>query len=82
MLSFKPAFSLSSFTFIKSLFYFSLLSAIRLVSSAYLKLLIFKTQHPKNEDHGIRSCRFMTNRQENNENNDRLFLGLQNNCGQ
>ena len=41
MLSFKPTFSLSSFTFIKSLFSSSLLSAIRLVSSAYLRLLIF-----------------------------------------
>ena len=40
MLSFKPAFSLSSFTF-KRLFSSSLLSAVRVVSSAYLKLLIF-----------------------------------------
>ena len=40
-LSFKPAFSLSSFTFIKSLFGSSLLCAIRVVSSAYLRLLIF-----------------------------------------
>ena len=40
MLSFKPAFSLSSFTFIKRLFS-SLLSAIRMVSSAYLRLLVF-----------------------------------------
>ena len=40
MLSFKPTFLLSSFTFIKKLFS-SLLSAIRMVSSAYLKLLIF-----------------------------------------
>ena len=39
-LSFKPTFSLSSFTFIKRLFSSSL-SAIRLVSSAYLRLLIF-----------------------------------------
>ena len=38
-LSFKPAFSLSSFT-IKRLFSFSLLSAIRVVSSVYLRLLI------------------------------------------
>ena len=38
---FKPAFSLSSFTFIKRLFSFSSLSAIRLLSSAYLRLLIF-----------------------------------------
>ena len=41
MLSFKPAFSLSSFTFIKRLFSSSSLSAIRVVSSAYLRLLIF-----------------------------------------
>ena len=41
MLSFKPAFSLSSFTFIKRLFSFSLLFGIRVVSSAYLRLLIF-----------------------------------------
>ena len=41
MLSFKPTFSLSSFTFIKKLFNSSLLSAIRVVSSAYLRLLIF-----------------------------------------
>ena len=40
MLSFQPAFSLSSFTFIKRLFS-SLLSATRVVSSAYLRLLIF-----------------------------------------
>ena len=38
MLSFKPAFSLSSFTFIKRLFSSSL-SARRVVSSAYLRLL-------------------------------------------
>ena len=41
MLSFKPVFSLSSFTFIKSLSSSSSLSAIRVVLSAYLKLLIF-----------------------------------------
>ena len=41
MLSFKPAFSLSSFPFIKRLFSSSSLSAIRVVSSAYLRLLIF-----------------------------------------
>ena len=41
MLSFKPTSSLSSFTFIKRLLSFSFLSAIRVVSSAYLKLLIF-----------------------------------------
>ena len=41
MLSFKPTFSLSSFTFIKRLFSSSLHSAIRVVSSQYLRLLIF-----------------------------------------
>ena len=41
MLSLKPTFSLSSFTFIKRLFSSSSLSAIRVVSSAYLRLLIF-----------------------------------------
>ena len=41
MLSFKPAFSLSTFTFIKRLLSSSSLSAIRVVSSAYLRLLIF-----------------------------------------
>ena len=40
ILSFKPTFSLPSFTFIKRLFSSSL-SAIRVVSSAYLRLLIF-----------------------------------------
>ena len=41
MLSFKPAFSLFSFTFIKRLFSFSLLSAIKIVWLAYLRLLVF-----------------------------------------
>ena len=41
MLSFKPAFSLSSFTLIKRLFSSSSLPAIRAASSAYLRLLIF-----------------------------------------
>ena len=41
MLSFKPTFLLSCFTFIKRLFSSSSLSAIRVVSSAYLRLLIF-----------------------------------------
>ena len=43
MLSFKPAFSLSYFTFIERLFSSSL-SAIRVVSLAYLRLLIFLLQ--------------------------------------
>ena len=41
MLSFKPIFSLFYFTFTKRLFSSSLLSAIRVVSSVYLRLLIF-----------------------------------------
>ena len=41
MLSFKPTFSLSPFPFIKRLFSVSLISGIRVVSSAYLRLLIF-----------------------------------------
>ena len=41
MLSFKTTFSLSSFTFIKRFFSSSSLSAKRVVSSAYLRLLIF-----------------------------------------
>ena len=40
ILSFKPTFSLSSFTFIKR-FFSSSLSTRRVVSSAYLRLLIF-----------------------------------------
>ena len=41
ILNFKSVFSLSSFTFIRRLFSSSSLSAIRVVSSAYLRLLIF-----------------------------------------
>ena len=41
MLSFKPTFSLSSFTFIKRLFSSSSLSAIRVMSSSYLRLSLF-----------------------------------------
>ena len=41
MLSFKPTFSLSSFIFIKRLFSSSSLSAIRVVSSAYVRLSLF-----------------------------------------
>ena len=40
MLSFKPAFSLSCFTFIKKLFSFSSISAIRVLSCTSLNLLI------------------------------------------
>ena len=41
MLNLKPGFSLSSFNFIERLFSSSLLLALMLVSSAYLRLLIF-----------------------------------------
>ena len=41
ILSFKPAFSVSSFTFIKRPYSSSSISAIRVVSSAYLRILIF-----------------------------------------
>ena len=41
MLSFKPTFWLSTFSFIKRLFSSSSLSDIRVVSCAYLRLLIF-----------------------------------------
>ena len=41
MLSFKQAFSLYSFTFLWRLFSFSSFSAVRVVSSAYLRSLIF-----------------------------------------
>ena len=41
ILSFKLAFSFSSFTLIKRFFSSSLLSAVRVVSSTYLRLLIF-----------------------------------------
>ena len=44
MLRFKPTFSLSSFTFIKRLFSSSLLSAVRVVSPTYLRLLNFSRQ--------------------------------------
>ena len=40
-----------------------------------------KTQHSKNEDHGIWSHHFMGNRWGNNGNSERFyFLGLQNDC--
>ena len=61
MLRFKPAFSLSSFTFIKKLFSSSPLSAIRVVSSAYLRLLIF----PSLEFHMMNSA-YKLNKQGHN----------------
>ena len=48
MLSFKPAFSLSSFTLIKRLLTSSSLSAIKVVSSEYLRLFISRTYVKRN----------------------------------
>ena len=72
MWSFRPTFSLSSFTFFKRVFGFSLLYAIRVVSFAYLRLLVFLPVV------FIPAC---ANRWENNGNSDRLHLGgLQKHC--
>ena len=51
MFPFKPTFSLSSFTYIKRLFSSSLFSAIRIVSSPYLRLLINKWMKTTNYDY-------------------------------
>ena len=84
MLSFKPAFALSSFTFIKRLFSSSWLSAIRGVSSTYLRLLIFLPAilivlHPV--QHFSICTLNIRNRWGNSGNSVRLyFFGLQNHC--
>ena len=52
MLSFKPGYSLSSFIFLKRLFSFFSLSAIRVVSSIYLRLLIFVPAIWEGDDRG------------------------------
>ena len=51
ILSFKQAFSLSSFSFIKRLFSSYTLSAIRVVPSVYLSLLIFLRMPWPSHDH-------------------------------
>ena len=56
MLNFKPVFPLCSFTFIKRLFHSSSLSAIRVVSSAYLRLLIFLPASPGGSDGKESAC--------------------------
>ena len=57
LLSSEPSFSLSSFTCIKTLFSSSLLSAIRVVSSAYLRLLRFLPEIKKvYAPHSIALC--------------------------
>ena len=58
MLSFKPTFSLSSFTSIKRLFSFSSRSAIRVLSSAYLRLLIFLPANVTNHTSQERGLHF------------------------
>ena len=67
MLSFKPALPLSSFTFIKRVFISSSLSSIRVVSSAYLKLLTFLqlVLHPGTAFHMMYSA-FKLNKQGDN----------------
>ena len=54
-------------------------------SEKELKSLLMKvkkqSEHSKNEDHGIQSHHFMTDRWGNNGSSDRFyFLGLQNHC--
>ena len=62
MLSFQPTFSLSSFTFIKKLFSAYSLSAIRVVSSAYLRLASFKKGHINCSDVHSLNCLPMLHR--------------------
>ena len=72
MFSLKPAFSISSFTFIMRLFSSSSLSVIRVVSCAYLRLLIFlqvilipASVSPSSTFH-MRYCAYKLNRQGDN----------------
>jgi len=53
MLSFKPTFSFSSFTFMKRFFSSFSLSANRVVSSAYLRLLIFLPESTQTHVHWV-----------------------------
>ena len=46
---------------------------IRVLKEESEKKNCLKTQHSKNEDHGIQSHNFMANRWGNNGNSDRLF---------
>ena len=80
MLSFKPTFSLSSFTFIKRLFSSFSLSAIRVVPTAYLRLLIFL---PAILIPACASSSLITSWQINGETMkqwETLFWGLKNHC--
>ena len=64
MLTSKPTLSLSSFTFIKRIFSFSSLSAIRVVSSTYLRLSEGQEEKGRTEDemagwhHWLNGCEF------------------------
>ena len=63
MLSFKPAFSLSSFSFIKRLCSSFSLSAIRVVTSSYMRLWYFSQQskvvlHPAQHFFVMAICQF------------------------
>ena len=60
MLIFNPTFSLYSFTFISRLFNSSSLSAIRVVSTAYLRLLIYLLAILKNGFWRIKSTALTT----------------------
>ena len=73
MLSFKPTFSLSSFTFIKRLFSSSSLSATRVLSSAHMKLLIFLLVILMNAKVGSQEAPGVTGK---------FGLGVQNEAGQ
>ena len=73
MLSFKPTFSLSSFTFIKRLFSSSSLSATRVLSSAHMKLLIFLLVILMNAKVGSQETPGVTGK---------FGLGVQNEAGQ
>ena len=59
MLSFKPTFSLSSFTFIKRFFSSSSLSPIRVVSSAYLRATPWTVAHQAPLPMGILQARIL-----------------------
>ena len=76
-MSFKPTFSLSSFTFIKRLFSSSSLFAITTLVDQFiyrLQIWVPPAQHSENEDHGFWSHHFMGNRWGNSRNSVRLYL--------
>ena len=66
MLSFKSTFSLSSFTFIKRLFSSSLLSTIRVVSSAYL-LAPWKKSNDQSRKHIKKQRYYFANKDQSSQ---------------